>query len=125
MIGLRAQFTLIVTGLCPEPLPRYTARITLRSVFEVYWSPETEGHMWERHQVTPNQANEAARDAAAVWYEPDPASKSGLTSRVVGYSHSREAVLCVILLPIAGDGYDGINAWPANTTYRRIYREGQ
>jgi hypothetical protein len=76
--------------------------------------------MWEAHEVTPAEATEAIEDIDAVWYEPDPASKSGLTSRVVGYSHSRVR----ILLP-TDEGYQGINAWPANATYRRIYREAQ
>ena len=70
------------------------------------------------------RATEAIEDIDAVWYEPDPASKSGLTSRVVGYSHSRVRILCVIVLP-TDEGYQGINAWPANATYRRIYREAQ
>ncbi|HZJ07733.1 MAG TPA: hypothetical protein VFD59_20060 [Nocardioidaceae bacterium] len=88
------------------------------------WSPEAQSHMWKAHEVTPAEAAEAIEDIGAVWYEPDPASKSGFTSRVVGYSHSRVRVLCVIVLPI-DDGYEGINAWPANSTYRRIYREAQ
>jgi len=70
------------------------------------------------------RATEAIEDIDAVWYEPDPASKSGLTSRVVGYSHSRVRILCVIVLP-TDEGSQGINAWPANATYRRIYREAQ
>ena len=70
------------------------------------------------------RSNGGDRGIGAVWYEPDPPSKSGFTSRVVGYSHSRVRVLCVIVLPI-DDGYEGINAWPANSTYRRIYREAQ
>ncbi|MEJ7754992.1 MAG: hypothetical protein WKF83_00500 [Nocardioidaceae bacterium] len=91
---------------------------------DIVWSPEAQIHMWEAHEVTPAEATEAIEDIDAVWYEPDPASKSGLTSRVVGYSHSRVRILCVIVLP-TDEGYQGINAWPANATYRRIYREAQ
>jgi hypothetical protein len=80
--------------------------------------------MWTSHQVTPTEVAEALEDFGAVWFEPDPASRSGLTSRVNGYSHSRVQILCVIVLPI-DSGYEGINAWPANSTYRRIYREAQ
>jgi hypothetical protein len=87
------------------------------------WSPEARSHMWESHRVTPAEAQEAVEDVDAVWFEPDPASLSGLTSRVVGYSRTRLQVLCVIVLPTE-DGYMGVNAWPANPTYRRIYREG-
>ena len=88
------------------------------------WSSEAQSHMWEAHRVTPTEAQEAIEDVGAVWFEPDPASKSGLTSRVVGYSRSRLQILCVIVLPTEGR-YEGINAWPANPTYRRIYREAQ
>jgi hypothetical protein len=88
------------------------------------WSAEAQSHMWESHQVTPAEAREAIEDVGAVWFESDPASKSGLTSRVVGYSRSRLQILCVIVLPV-GDDYEGVNAWPANSTYRRIYREAQ
>jgi len=88
------------------------------------WSREAQSHMWESHRVTPTEADEAVEDVDAVWFEPDPASKSGLTGRVVGYSRSRREVLCVIVLP-AEDGYEGVNGWPANSTYRRIYREAQ
>jgi hypothetical protein len=43
---------------------------------------------------------------------------------VIGYTNSRQQILCLIVLPI-DDGYDGINAWQANSTYRRVYQEGQ
>ena len=73
---------------------------------DIVWSPEAQIHMWEAHEVTPEEATEAIEDIDAVWYEPDPASKSGLTSRVVGYSHSRVRILCVIVLP-TDEGYQG------------------
>jgi hypothetical protein len=90
---------------------------------EVFWSPEAETHMLDGHGIRGVEANEAVTDIDAVWFEPDPASKSGLTSRVVGYSHTRREILCVIVLPVEG-GYDGVNGWTANSTYRRIYEEG-
>lgn len=71
-----------------------------------------------------SEAQEAIEDVGAVGFEPDPASKSGLTGRVVGYSRSRLQILCVIVLPAEGT-YEDIDAWPANSTYRRIYREAQ
>lgn len=46
-----------------------------------------------------------------------------MTDRVIGYSPTRKQILCVILLRVDA-GYKGINAWPANATYRRIYRDG-
>ncbi len=88
------------------------------------WSDVAATHMWEAHHVTIEEADEAISDIDAVWFEPDPASRSGLSTRVVGYSHTRREVLCMILL--RGDaGYEGVNGWPANATYRRIYREAQ
>lgn len=50
--------------------------------------------MWKAHEVTPAEATEAIEDFGAAWYEPDPASKSAFTSRVVGYSHSRVLGSC-------------------------------
>jgi hypothetical protein len=79
--------------------------------------------MWENHRVRPEQASEAVDDLDALVYSPDPASKSGLTDRIVGYSHSFGKVLVVIVLRKDGH-YIGINAWPANPTYTRLYREG-
>lgn len=90
----------------------------------IHWPDEARYHMWETHRVATAEADEAVEDVGAVWFEPDPASRSGLTSRVVGYSRSRRQILCVIVIP-AERGYEGVNAWPANSTYRRIYREAE
>jgi len=54
--------------------------------------------MRARHQVTPEQADEAVADIDAVWFDPDPKSKSGRSVRVIGYSHSRRSLLTVILV---------------------------
>jgi len=52
------------------------------------------------------------RNGEAVWFDPDPNSKSGRSVRVIGYSHSREAILTVILVRRDdGDGYWGANGW--------------
>ena len=79
--------------------------------------------MWARHQVTSLQAFEALTDVDAVVQSPDPHGKSGLTHPGIGYSPTRLTVLCVIALRVDGD-YQLVNAWPANSTCRRIYREG-
>ena len=57
-------------------------------------------------------------DPDAVWLDPDPASASGLSVRVIGYSLSAHAVLSVVLLPAGVDPADrphgewwGANAW--------------
>lgn len=49
-------------------------------------------HMWTSHKVTVAEANEAVADIDAVWFDPDPTSKSGRSIRVIGYSHSRQTV---------------------------------
>ncbi|MDR0482023.1 MAG: hypothetical protein LBH13_02520 [Cellulomonadaceae bacterium] len=86
----------------------------------ITWSSDAEEHMFVRHRVTVAEANEALADADRLIESPDHASRSGLTDRIVGYSHSRQQVLCVIVM----QGGEGINAWPANESYRRRYQEG-
>ena len=56
------------------------------------------GHMQASHQVTQEEADEAVTDIDAVWFDPDPHSKSGRSVRVIGYSHSRKKILTVILV---------------------------
>ena len=45
-------------------------------------------------------------DPDAVWLDPGPASGSGLSVRVIGYSLSAHAVLSVVLLPAGADPGD-------------------
>lgn len=81
--------------------------------------------MWERHEVAASEADEAITDIAAVWFDPDPHSRSGRSVRVIGYSHSRRALLTVILVPReTGAGYWGANGWEANSSDRRRYERG-
>jgi uncharacterized DUF497 family protein len=81
--------------------------------------------MWERHNVATTEADEAVADIAAVWFDPDPHSRSELSVRVIGYSHSRRAVPTVSLVPRADDqGYWGANGWDANTSDPRRYERG-
>jgi hypothetical protein len=65
--------------------------------------------MWDSHHITPGQAQEAVEDIDALWIDPDPTSKTGISVRVVGYSHSLREILCVILIP-AEAGRDGWTA---------------
>jgi hypothetical protein len=53
--------------------------------------------MQASHQVAPEEADEALADIDAIWFDPDPHSKSGRCVRVIGYSHSRNKILTVIL----------------------------
>lgn len=64
---------------------------------DVDWSHGAE-HMWQRHGVTVEQANEAVADVDALLFDPDPKSRSGTSARLLGYSASRGRVLVVILV---------------------------
>jgi hypothetical protein len=95
----------------------------------VDWSKRA-GYIRDRHQVEPAWADEAVIDPDACWVDPDPASASGQSVRVIGYSGSADAVLSVILLPGNADPDEpadgdwwGVNAWRANERDERLYRE--
>ena len=95
----------------------------------VDWSKREE-YIRSRHGIEPTWAEEAVVDAHAVWLRPDPASRSGESVRVIGWSGSAGDVLTVILVttridpsePPRGDWW-GSNAWVANDQDRRLYGE--
>lgn len=95
----------------------------------VDWS-HRDNYIRTRHHVDPVWATEAVNDPAAYWRDPDPASTSGISIPVIGYSGTADSVLTVILVradadPLAppdGDWW-GANAWHANTRDTRIYQE--
>jgi hypothetical protein len=72
--------------------------------------------------IEPAWADEAFDDDAALVDSPDPASKSGRTDRLVGYSLSARMVIVVIYMR---DGLIGVNAWKANPTQASRYWEEQ
>lgn len=93
------------------------------------WSKRTD-YIRERHQVEPSWATEAVNDPDHLWRQPDPASTSGHSIRVIGYSHSAEAIMTVILVDPAADPTNrpdgdwwGANAWRSNKTDQRDYLE--
>jgi hypothetical protein len=111
-------------------LPSCTSVEYIGGVSErVDWS-KGEKHMVARHAITVAWANEALADPDRVWMQPDPASESGHSVRVIGFSPYLEDLLVVILIhPDAdrdeqpdGDWW-GANAWPANEGNRRDYEE--
>ncbi|WP_263999157.1 transposase, partial [Mycobacterium intracellulare] len=61
-------------------------------------------------------------DPDVVAFIPDPKSRSGKSSRFIGYSPTAERLLVVIVVDHHGQHY-GANCWPANPTDQRIYRE--
>jgi len=48
--------------------------------FEVDWRRGAE-HMWNRHQISVDQAPEALTDDECLVAHPDPASRSGVSAR--------------------------------------------
>jgi uncharacterized DUF497 family protein len=82
-------------------------------------------HMWDNHKVATAEADEAVDDVDAVWFDPDPASRSNRSVRVIGYSHSRRAILTVILVRREEGTYYGANGWESNPSDQRRYREAQ
>ena len=81
-----------------------------------------------RHGVDPACADEAVNGDHAVWLTPDPASRSGRSVRVIGYSTSACEVLTVILVAADVDETEkpvgewwGANAWVASPRDRRLY----
>ena len=91
------------------------------------WSKRAE-YVRSRHGVESAWADEAVDDDHAVWLVPDPASRSGQSVRVIGYSMSAREVLTVILVDADVDVEErpdgewwGSNAWMASAPDRRHY----
>jgi hypothetical protein len=78
------------------------------------------GVRWRRRRLT-----RRVSDIDAVWFDPDPTSKSGRSVRVIGYSRSRRAVLTVILVHRDEGGYWGANGWESSLADRRRYEKGE
>lgn len=75
-----------------------------------------------KHDMTPRWADEAFADPNRLVLDPDPASKSGRTIRVIGWSHSLQKLVTVIVLS-DDDVTWGVNAWRSNSTDQSRYRE--
>lgn len=89
---------------------------------ELHWPSDAVTHMWDAHRTTVEMATEAVNDPDAVGFIPDPKSRSGKSSRFIGFSPTAERVLVVIVVSHQGRQY-GANCWPANTTDQNTYRE--
>lgn len=83
---------------------------------------KSRGEYIAKHSLTPDLANEALRDPNRLVIDPDLASTSGRTVRVVGWSMTFGGLVTIIVLPDGGDVW-GVNAWPSNSTDQRRYRE--
>ena len=76
-----------------------------------------------KHGLTPDNADQAFNDPNRLVIDPDPASVSGRTVRIIGWATSAQLLVTVIVLPDEGIVW-GVNAWPSNSTDQRRYREG-
>ncbi len=76
-----------------------------------------------KHGLTPDIADQAFNDPNRLVIDPDPASVSGRTIRIIGWARSVQTLVTVIVLPDEGIIW-GVNAWPSNSTDQRRYREG-
>ena len=85
----------------------------------VDWS-ERDAHMYDRHGITTGQAEEALADPERVVIEPEYASRSGQSVRIIGYAPSLGTILTVIVVVDRGHEY-GASGWPANDKDRSIY----
>ena len=86
------------------------------------WSFAVE-HMWSRHLILLTWAQEAVRDINRLTLNPDPASRSGSSIRIIGYSRGADMVLAVIIVEFHGR-YFAASAWKANESQARHYRQG-
>ena len=75
-----------------------------------------------KHGLTPDVADEAFADPNRLVIDPDPASVSGRSVRIIGWSVSIRALVTVIVLPDEATVW-GVNAWLSNSTDQRRYRE--
>lgn len=80
------------------------------------------GEYIAKHGTNPDVANEALADPNRVVINPDPASKSGRSVRVIGFSITAQTVLTVIVIDDAGITH-GVNAWEANARDLRLYND--
>lgn len=86
---------------------------------DVDWS-ERDAHMYTKHALTTALAEEALSDPERVVIEPDYASVSGQSVRIIGYSPTLRTVLTIIVVPFEGVEY-GASGWESNAKDRKIY----
>lgn len=77
--------------------------------------------MYERHGITTGEAEEALTDPERVVLEPDYASRSGRSVRIIGWCTSRSQCLTIIAICDAGAEY-GASGWLSNEKDRLIYQ---
>jgi uncharacterized DUF497 family protein len=81
--------------------------------------------MFERHHVTTHQADQALHDPERVVIQPDYASRSGESVRVIGFCPSLGDMLTVIVVVDEGGHEYGASAWKSNQRDRHIYHHAK
>ena len=88
----------------------------------VDWSHGAE-HMFEKHGVTVEQANEALHDPMRLVLFPYK-SQSGKSGWVIGFSQSFDDVLSIVVVKDDDDVEYGATGFRAENPERRDYLEG-
>lgn len=83
------------------------------------WSYRRE-HVAEKG-LTVEQADEALEDPERLVIDPDPRSVTGDSLRIIGYLHTAQQVLTVVVVIRDGRVY-GATTWRANRHELRLYR---
>lgn len=78
--------------------------------------------MWDRHELTPTEAEEAFFDPLKVFFQPDPASSSGTSDRSIGFSPTAGLILTVITVRFEDRIYRA-TAWQSSLTQQKQYEE--
>jgi len=84
----------------------------------VDWSER--GEYIAKRNMTPAIADEALADPDALVLDPDPAGKSGVSVRTIGFSTTFGGLVTVITVEEDGIVW-GLSAWPSNDTDTRKY----
>lgn len=80
-------------------------------------------HIWQGHRILMDRVREACSDEDRVILDPDPASRSGQSLRIVGFSTSCGDTITVVAVRRRYH-FEVTSAWRSNARDQRIYREG-
>lgn len=119
VITLPAEWVVIIAE--PKKPPQCNTKCSTLG-FMADWTHRGE-YITAKHDVTPQQANEALNDPNAVIFDPDYNSNSGDSVRTIGYSISARHVLSVLTIK-SDDAVYGANAWQSNSRDRHYYQQG-
>lgn len=81
-------------------------------------------HIWRRHRLLTEWVRQAVSDEDRLILDPDPASRSGLSLRIVGFSVAYGHPITVVAIR-RRTHLEITSAWRSNPRDERIYRERQ